>query len=214
MAILIKHLFFPKDKIFFSELKKLGSILTESSEYMILLLSSNDKGERTELVKKIKSNKTVSTNIYRNIFKKLSKNLFTPYDREDIYCLSNSLRILTNKIYKISRMLQVYNLNLTNEGIKHLSLQIKDVALLLVSSVNDLQDLTRSNKIIHQIQEINAIEHRIDLIYNQNLEKLFHSEKDVKEIIKQKEVYQYMVNSIRHCKEAASDVESLLVKYA
>lgn len=181
---------------------------------MILLLSSNDKGERTELVKKIKSNKTVSTNIYRNIFKKLSKNLFTPYDREDIYCLSNSLRILTNKIYKISRMLQVYNLNLTNEGIKHLSLQIKDVALLLVSSVNDLQDLTRSNKIIHQIQEINAIEHRIDLIYNQNLEKLFHSEKDVKEIIKQKEVYQYMVNSIRHCKEAASDVESLLVKYA
>lgn len=214
MSIVIKNLFFPKDKIFFKELKKLGLILNENSENMILLISSEDKNTRSELLIKIKSNKATSTLIYRKIFKELSKNLFTPYDREDIYCLSNSLRVLTNQIYKISRMLQVYNLNSSNNGIMQLSLQVKEIALLLVSSVNDLDDLKKSEKIIDQLQKINSIEHNVNTIYHKNLELLFHSELDFKELLKQNEVYQLMVKSINRFKDTSIEVESILVKYA
>ena len=214
MSIVIRNLFFPKDKIFFKELKKLGLILNENSENMILLISSDHKNTRAEFLSKIKSNKSNSTLIYRKIFKELSKNLFTPYDREDIYRLSNSLRVLTNQIYKISRMLQVYNLSCSNNGIMQLSLQIKEIALLLVSSVNDLDDLKKSEKIIDQLQKINAIEHNVNTVYHKNLELLFHSELDFKELLKQNEVYQLMVKSINRFKDTRIEVESILVKYA
>ena len=214
MSIVIRNLFFPKDKIFFKELKKLGLILNENSENMILLISSDHKNTRAEFVSKIKSNKSNSTLIYRKIFKELSKNLFTPYDREDIYRLSNSLRVLTNQIYKISRMLQVYNLSSSNNGIMQLSLQVKEIALLLVSSVNDLDDLKKSEKIIDQLQKINAIEHNVNTVYHKNLELLFHSELDFKELLKQNEVYQLMVKSINRFKDTSIEVESILVKYA
>jgi uncharacterized protein Yka (UPF0111/DUF47 family) len=214
MSIVIKNLFFPKDKIFFKELKKLGFLLNESLENMILLISSCDKDIRSELVGKIKSNKSNSTFIYRKIFKELSINLFTPYDREDIYCLSNSLRILTNHIYKISRMLQVYNLSSSNNGILQLSLQVKEIGLLLVSSINDLDDLKKSVKIIDRIQKINAIEHNVNNIYHQNLELLFQSEQDLKEILKLNEVLKLMVKSVNRSKVASVEVESILVKYA
>ena len=214
MSIAIRNLFFPKDKIFFKELKKLGLILNENSENMILLISSDHKNTRAEFLSKIKSNKSNSTLIYRKIFKELSKNLFTPYDREDIYRLSNSLRVLTNQIYKISRMLQVYNLSSSNNGIMQLSLQVKGIALLLVSSVNDLDDLKKSEKIIDQLQKINAIEHNVNTLYHKNLELLFHSELDFKELLKQNEVYQLMVKSINRFKDTSIEVESILVKYA
>jgi uncharacterized protein Yka (UPF0111/DUF47 family) len=214
MSIVIRNLFFPKDKIFFKELKKLGLILNENSENMILLISSDHKNTRAEFLSKIKSNKSNSTLIYRKIFKELSKNLFTPYDREDIYRLSNSLRVLTNQIYKISRMLQVYNLSCSNNGIMQLSLQVKEIALLLVSSVNDLDDLKKSEKIIDQLQKINAIEHNVNTVYHKNLELLFHSELDFKELLKQNEVYQLMVKSINRFKDTSIEVESILVKYA
>ena len=214
MSIAIRNLFFPKDKIFFKELKKLGLILNENSENMILLISSDHKNTRAEFLSKIKSNKSNSTLIYRKIFKELSKNLFTPYDREDIYRLSNSLRVLTNQIYKISRMLQVYNLSCSNNGIMQLSLQVKEIALLLVSSVNDLDDLKKSEKIIDQLQKINAIEHNVNTVHHKNLELLFHSELDFKELLKQNEVYQLMVKSINRFKDTSIEVESILVKYA
>ena len=214
MSIVIRNLFFPKDKIFFKELKKLGLILNENSENMVLLISSGDKDVRAELLSKIKSNKSNSTLIYRKIFKELSINLFTPYDREDIYCLSNSLRVLTNQIFKISRMLQVYNLGSSNNGIMQLSLQVKEIALLLVSSVNDLDDLKKSEKIIDHLQKINAIEHNVNILYHKNLEFLFQSELDFKELLKQNEVCQLIVKSINRFKDTSLEVESILVKYA
>ena len=214
MSIVIRNLFFPKDKIFFKELKKLGLILNETSENMILLISSGDKDVRAELLSKIKSNKSNSTLIYRKIFKELSVNLFTPYDREDIYCLSNSLRVLTNQIFKISRMLQVYNFGSSNNGIMQLSLQVKEITALFVSSVNDLDDLKKSDKIIDQLQKINSIEYNVNTMYHRNLELLFHSELDFKELLKQNEVYQLIVKSINRFKDTSIEVESILVKYA
>ena len=214
MSIVIRNLFFTKDKIFFKELKKLGLILNETSENMILLIGSDDKNIRVELLSKIKINKSNSTLIYRKIVKELSKNLFTPYDREDIYCLSNSLRVLTNQIFKISRMLQVYNFGSSNNGIMQLSLQVKEITALFVSSVNDLDDLKKSDKIIDQLQKINSIEYNVNTMYHRNLELLFHSELDFKELLKQNEVYQLIVKSINRFKDTSIEVESILVKYA
>jgi uncharacterized protein Yka (UPF0111/DUF47 family) len=83
-----------------------------------------------------------------------------------------------------------------------------------VLSVNDLDDLKKSEKIIEQIQKINEIEHKVTILHHQNLELIFQSELDFKELLKLNEVNQLMVKSINRFKDTSLKVESILVKYA
>ncbi len=62
------------------------------------------------------------------------------------------------------------------------------------------------------IEQVNTLENTGDRILKQGLADLFHNEKDPIEIIKWKEILDYVEEAIDHTEDAVNSIEAALVK--
>ena len=62
--------------------------------------------------------------------------------------------------------------------------------------------------------QINRLENRIDRLYQDALEKLFAKSKDPIEIIKWKEVYEYLEKAANDCEHVADILQTIVLKHA
>ncbi len=62
--------------------------------------------------------------------------------------------------------------------------------------------------------EINSLENKTDRAFRDALVKLFDEEKDPIQIIKWKEVYELLEDSVDACEDVANILEAIVLKYA
>jgi uncharacterized protein Yka (UPF0111/DUF47 family) len=62
--------------------------------------------------------------------------------------------------------------------------------------------------------KINDVENQADDIFDMSIERLFETEMDAKEVIKKREIYQFLETATDKCEDAGNVIESIVVKYA
>ena len=65
-----------------------------------------------------------------------------------------------------------------------------------------------------KVIEVNRIENEGDDIFRSAMTKLFAYEKDAIEVIKWKEIYEYLENTLDACEDVANIVEGVVMKNA
>jgi uncharacterized protein Yka (UPF0111/DUF47 family) len=78
----------------------------------------------------------------------------------------------------------------------------------------ELKNMKKSTSLKGKVIEINRIENEGDDIYRNAIAKLFVTEKDPVEIIKWKEIYEYLENTLDACEDVANIVEGVVMKHA
>lgn len=149
-----------------------------------------------------------------NIFQQLNKSFITPIDREDIHLIAKELDNITDAIESTAHRFQMLNVKTIREESKTLAKLIVQCTFELREVMVDLKNMRKSTTLQQRIIEVNRIENEGDNIFRSVITQLFASESDPLEVIKWKEIYEYLENTLDACEDVANIAEGVIMKNA
>ena len=148
------------------------------------------------------------------ILKKLNESFITPFDREDIYNIARDMDDIVDCIEEVANRFVVFDVKeMRPEAIVMSDLIMQSIRELDVL-FKHLKEIKQNTIVREQIIEVNRIENEGDIVYRRALTKLFKNEMDPIEIIKWKQLYELLEESMDSCENVANIVEGLVMKHA
>ena len=206
------RLFQPKDKVFYTLFEKVSDNLAAMSKDMVEGMKSKESVTQ-EFYKRMEDYEHENDKLTHNIFIELGKNFITPFDREDIHQLTASLDDIADFMYASSKYALLYKSPFL-PAFSTFSNHINDCVMELQKAIYNLRDFKEPKLVLSSCVEINRIENVADDLFSHELSALFESGRDVIEIIKLKNVLEYLEDVTDKCEDAANIIESILVKYS
>jgi uncharacterized protein len=145
------------------------------------------------------------------IVRTLNRTFITPFDREDIYALSSGLDDVLDYIDEIAETIILY-------GISEIPPAARSMAGLIVEAVAQIQAAVskleaKSGVSDHGI-EVHRIENVGDTESRRAIGELFSGGHDAVTIIKLKDFYTLLEDSLDRCEDVANVIEGIIIKNA
>jgi len=153
--------------------------------------------------------------ITHEIMFQLNRSFITPFDREDIGLLANSLDDVTDLIQATADTMVLYKVKEPGKRARELA----DIIVQITTEVENVMPGLRHHnanleKILNSCVEINRLENVADKIYRTALKELFEDSTDIADIIKWREIYEHMESATDMCEDVANVLESVALKHA
>jgi predicted phosphate transport protein (TIGR00153 family) len=160
---------------------------------------------------KIKDLEHAGDDLTHEIVRLLNRTFITPFEREDIYALSSGLDDVLDYVDEIAETIMLY-------GITQISPAAKSMASLIVEAVTQLQAAvakleSKSGISEHEI-EVHRIENVGDTESRRAIGELFSGKHDAVSIIKLKDFYTLLEDSLDRCEDVANVIEGIIIKNA
>jgi predicted phosphate transport protein (TIGR00153 family) len=147
------------------------------------------------------------------ILDKLNRTFITPLDREDIHSLAKKLDDIIDNADKIATRMELFGIEKTTQELCELANVFHEAVIVVVKAVASIRDLKRPQRILDYCVEINRLEGSGDRIAEKAILNLFQKETNALEVIKWKEIYDLIEESIDMCEDVANIIEATVVKY-
>lgn len=210
----ILDFFVPKDRKFFDLLKDLsgkthmGAIAFHKFVGDYARLTGK---ERLAAVEKLKAIEHECDEITHNIAIELNKTFLTPIDREDIHKLSTLIDDIMDIVYNLSHKLVLYNLKKLPKYVPELtktSLECAQEVDFLVSNLADRRMAEEHLKRVHELEK------HADSLRNEAFAYLFNDSIPAIDVIKFKDIYEWLETVCDTAEDIADVVEGIVIKYA
>ena len=145
------------------------------------------------------------------IIQRLHRTFVTPLDREDIHNLARSLDDVMDAIDASATVVRLYSIEHVRPDARELVRVIKACADEMVKA---LKALERRKGVAEPAVEINRLENEADRIHQAAVRRLFQEERDPIEIMKWKEILDFLEDATDRCEDVANAVEGIVVKHA
>jgi uncharacterized protein len=149
--------------------------------------------------------------ITHEIIQRLHRTFVTPLDREDIHTLARSLDDVMDAIDASAAVVRLYSIERVRPDARDLARIIKASADEMVRA---LKALERRKGVSDPAVEINRLENEADRIHQRAVRLLFQEERDPIEIMKWKEILDFLEDATDRCEDVANVVEGVVVKHA
>lgn len=205
----ILDLFIPKEKKFFEYIDKQIAFLDESSSLLNSLIkerASEKKFHKGVLLLHHKSDQ--ADHISREIVTHLHKTFITPIDRDEIKALSTHLGFIVDSHEKIASI--IYYLKIKKLPV-HFLKQIKilmEAVRLLKYIFEEPLSRKRNEETIEKVKEL---ERKADSVYSMAIAELFSNGKNAIEIIKRKELYDTVEDTIDDICYVSDLLETIII---
>jgi Phosphate transport regulator (distant homolog of PhoU) len=136
----------------------------------------------------------------------------TPIDRTDIIEILKGIENVTDSIDEVANNIYMMHIKRANGCL----VKMVELAVLSCEKLHDLmialKNFKKDTKNINElIIEVNRIEEEGDAAYLESMRSLFDTEKDPVEIIKHKEIYGALENTLDCCEDVADMVEKIMI---
>lgn len=207
--------FVPKDHSFFPLFENDVHNLMQASEQLKLLMSAEDQESREKIVKKIKEFELIGDEITDNTYDQLNKSFITPFDREDIHELASNLDDVLDSMNGIGRRIKLYKpkklIPIYKEMAEVICLATNEIHIC----VNNLKDAGNNKELIMKsCDKLKDLEHKADELYYIGISDLFENEKDVSELIKNKEILEILERCVDETEDVSDTIKAILIKLA
>ncbi|MDO8685364.1 MAG: DUF47 family protein [Clostridiales bacterium] len=202
--------FSSRDRIYFDMFVEASEIILKTAELLQELMTNYENVN--EKIKKIEEKEHECDLHIHIILDTLNKTFITPIDREDINMIARELDDITDAIESTAHRFRMFNVTSIREDALKLSSLIVDCASELKVLMKELSNIKKSKKIMSSIIEINRIENVGDDIYRNAISNLFCCETDALEVLRWKEIYEYLETSLDACEDVANSVEGVIMK--
>lgn len=207
--------FAPKDIKFLPMLAEASNVLVHSSELLKQLFESTNVSERTELCRLIKSEELKGDEVTGRVFQALNETFITPFDREDIYELTEEIDDSIDAMNRAAHKVLLYDPHTLPECTAKLAEIVRQASVEVQSAVSELTHLKKTDKKFREhCIEIKRLEEKADAVYEDGIIALFKFEKDTVELIKLKEIIQELEKSANKINNVGKVLKAILVKYA
>ena len=145
------------------------------------------------------------------VIQRLHKTFVTPIDREDIHALARSLDDVIDAIDDSAGVIRLYQISKVRSDARDLGRIIKASTEQVVVA---MKALGKKQGISTAAVEINRLENEADRAHAIALRRLFEEEKDAIQIIKWKEILDFLEAATDRCEDVANVLEGVVVKHA
>ncbi len=210
----ILNFFQPKDKVFYGLFEKVVETNKTMANYLNEFVNTSGFEEREAILKKLENLEHQNDETTHQIFTELGRNFITPFDREDIHYLASALDDIADYIYASAKKINLYKVNPHDKGIQKMANIIEQGTEAIRISVLELRTMKNIGMITTALVKVNSLENQADEVYDMSIERLFATEDDAKEVIKQREIFHALETATDKCEDAANVIESIIIKYA
>jgi uncharacterized protein len=197
----------PRDEKFYDLFIRDGENLLEAARKLEALVSGYDRLD--ERVAEIQVLEKRGDQIDDEIAARLQRSFVTPFDREDIHELVVHLDDVVDGIQATAEIFVIYGITKPDDDVKQL------VGLLAGQAVQLLEALTkmeRKRDLGPHLQQIHELEHKADGLSRAAIGRLFRGGHDPLEVIKLRELYSSLEETIDAAEDAAEVIERILTK--
>ncbi|MGC3977735.1 MAG: DUF47 family protein [Paludibacteraceae bacterium] len=205
----------PKEPKFFPLLSGLSEVINEASDLMIEFVKNYNIDTAESFYKRIKEIERKGDALSNKVFDELNTTFITPFDREDIHHLATRMDDVTDYINSAAKRIYLYKPKKMPKSALELVNCIKESAVQIEKSVNELNVLKKRIKNIKEYcYELHTIENKADDVYEHFLIDLFENAKDSVELIKQKEIMYELEKATDAAEYVGKIIKTIIVKYA
>jgi predicted phosphate transport protein (TIGR00153 family) len=213
LSSLLKY-FIPKEKKFYALFNQAAICCIEASVELNNLFNSTTPEELKATRLKIKAIEKKGDEIATRVFNDLNVSFITPFDREDIHQLANTLDDVVDLMYSVSGKVEFYRLMVFSSYMKDMVAEIQKGCVQIQTAVNGLENFKSTDKTLRACKDLNKLESRVDEFFHLGLSSLFDNEKDAIELIKQKDILINIEKIANKIEDVSDVVKTILVKYA
>ncbi|MGG7177556.1 DUF47 domain-containing protein [Clostridium paraputrificum] len=153
--------------------------------------------------------------LVRIAIKELNEAFITPIDREDIYEILKVMHKILDLISSTMHRFIMFDIKESTEESKLLGDMLVQITKELMELMDELKvNGCKSKDIEKKIIKVSAIEHDADMLFRRTVSELFKKEENTLTVMKWKEIYQIIEDTIDYCEKVANIVEGVVIKNA
>jgi len=202
----------PRDEKFFDLFTAVATLSVEAGKLQLDLFRS-DALRRLPIVDAIKRLEHQADEITREVVTRLDRVFITPLDREDIHLLASRLDDVVDFIDGTSRRAQMYRAGEAPPGAIVLAEVVLRAAQALLLAVQNLEK-NKNRTVLDACDQVKRLEEEGDSVYHEWVGKLFDGSPDPLIVIKWKEIYDNLENTLDHMEDVCNVLESISIKHA
>lgn len=197
----------PRDEGFFVLFNDLAKKLISAASLLRDLFSQPERLD--ELAAAIKDVEHEADFITHEVSRRLDKSFITPLDREDIHNLSQELDNVVDLIDGTARRATMFRLTESRAPARDLCEILMKSVLHLEKAVTEIKN---PRLVAVETREVKRLEAEGDTIYHEAMGVLFSGRPDPLDVMKWKEIYDTIEETLDRCQTVAIVLESISLK--
>src|SRR5579862_2141256 len=197
----------PRDNSFFDMFSQMSENLIAGARVMVDLFT--DYKDVDAKIAEIRRIERTGDEMTHAVLTRLNQTFITPFDREDIHQLASSFDDVLDFINAAGARIVMYHITNPPSAAGELA------RLILAQSV-ELQKalplLRKNGDILTHCVEINRLENEADLVSRAAIARLFEEEKDPINLIKTKELIEFLEMATDKAEDVADVLETVVLK--
>lgn len=203
----------PKEDKFYKMFVESAKNVNEGA--IILRKNLHSLEDKENDLKRTEALENKGDDLLRDIIKELNEAFITPIDREDIYSLVKEMDNVLDLINSTMHRFIMFNITKSTEESKVIGDMIVQATEEMLELMNEIKFIgNRSNHINEKLSNIIAIEEKADKFFRKTVAELFRNNTDPFTVMKWKEIYQILEDTIDKCEQIAVIVEGVVIKNA
>ena len=197
----------PRDNSFFAMFSAMSDNLIAGARTLVDLFADYQNVE--EKIDEIHRIEREGDELTHAILTKLNQTFITPFDREDIHELASKLDDVLDFINAAGARIVMYRISTPPPAAGELANIILMQSQELQKAVSLMQ---KNGNILAHCVEINRLENEADVVAQQAIASLFEREKDPVNLVKIKELLEFLERATDKAEDVANVLETVVLK--
>ena len=200
----------PKDTVFFDLFEGLSRHAVSSAEHLRQMVRSFPTIEPH--LQKIRDEEHAADQLAHTALDRLDRTFITPFDREDIHELVGGLDDIIDGIDALAKRFPLFHIKAVEPAFEQQADLLVQATVAVSEAVHRLRRSRKLSELSDKLIEIHHKESIGDDNHHAALSRLFAGGTDALEVMKWKELYDYIEDAIDGCEDVGNTLERIVLK--
>jgi predicted phosphate transport protein (TIGR00153 family) len=200
----------PKDTVFFDLFENLSRHAVSSAEHLRQLAKKFPDIDQE--VQRIRDEEHKADELTHKTLERLDQTFITPFDREDIHELVGGLDDIIDTIDALAKRFRIFHVN----DMPQLFRQQTDVLVQATVALSEAVHKVRKTRKLSELKNLLIEIHRLESVGDDNnhaaISNLYDGSVEALEVLKWKELYDYIEDAIDGCEDVGNTLERIVLK--
>ena len=200
----------PREEKFFDMFDEASAVLNRAAEKFLAMVTKFDR--LPERSGEIKDEEHACDQVVRRIIQALDRTFITPMDREDIHTLATRLDDILDNMEETAHRLAAFRIDKATPAAESMARIIHECCTHLSEALRLCRNMKGVEAIQLRLREIGRLENEGDNLYRESDAALFANPPDILLLIKWRELYGWLEDTIDACKHLAMSISEVVIK--
>ncbi|MHB1423899.1 MAG: DUF47 domain-containing protein [Gemmataceae bacterium] len=200
----------PREEKFFDMFEEASVVLNRAAEKFLALVTQFDRLQ--ERSNELKEEEAACDKVVERIIMALDRTFITPIDREDIHTLATRLDDILDDMEETAHRFSAFRMEKATPAAAAMARIIHECCGHLGEALRLCRDMKDVEGIQMRLREIGRLENEGDRIYRESDSGLFANPPDILLLIKWRELYGWLEETIDACKHLAMAISEVVIK--